>query len=158
MLISEDQVKWCLDHGADPVGRTLAQNHDVASMAAKWASLSVVKLLQQYGVDYTKTDALQNAALGAEPGRLEVMAYLIHKAGFPINQLELEFLPDVHRIWACNGLGTSLHRAVEGKCVETLKFLLDNGADRHKADTLGRNPIDLARENEFEDGIRLLHE
>ena len=158
MLLSEDQVQWCLDHGADPVGRTLAKNHDVASMAANWAPLSVVKLLRQYGVDYVKTDALQNAALGTEPGRLEVMAYLIHEAGFPINQLELEFLPDVHRIWACNGLGTSLHRAVEGECQETLKFLLDNGADRNKADTKGLKPIDLARENGFEAGVRLLQQ
>lgn len=158
MLESEDQVQWCLDHGADPVGRTLAQNHDVASMAANWAPLSVVKLLRQYGVDYAKTDALQNAALGTKPGRLEVMAYLIHEAGFPINQLELEFLPDVHRIWACNGLGTALHRAVEGKCEETLKFLLDNGADRNKADTKGLKPIDLARENGFKAGVRLLQQ
>lgn len=125
-------------------------------MAAKWASLSVVKLLRQYGVDYSKTDALQNAAHGTEPGRLEIIAYLLDEAGFPIDQLELEFLPEAHRRWASNGLGTALHSAVKGKCEEALKFLLERGADRDKADSLGVRSIDIARKNGFEVGVRLL--
>jgi ankyrin repeat protein len=127
-------------------------------VAANWAPLSTVKLLQQYGVDYTKTDALHNAAEGSKAGRLEIMAYLIHEAGFPTNQLELEFLPDVYRLYACNGLGTALHSAVKEKCEETLKFLLENDADRDKADTNGRKPIDLARQNGFEAGVLLLQQ
>jgi len=153
---SEAQSRWCLEHGADPTRRTAARDHDVASVAGCWAPLSVIKLLREYGVDYAKTDALQNAALGRQPGRVEVMAYLIHEAGFPINQVELEFLPDVYREYASNGLGTALHSAVKGECEETLKFLLENGADPDKADTNGNKPIDLALQKGFKAGIVLL--
>ena len=158
MLDSEAQSRWCLDHGADPTRRTAARDHDVASVAGCWAPLSVIKLLREYGVDYAKTDALQNAALGRQPGRVEVMAFLVHKAGFPINQVELEFLTDVHREYAPNGLGTALHSAVKGECEETLKFLLENGADRDKADTNGNKPIDLAWQKGFKAGVLLLEQ
>ncbi|KAK8000545.1 hypothetical protein PG990_013145 [Apiospora arundinis] len=157
VLDSEENVIWCLEHGADPIGRTAANNISVADVAAQWASLPVVKLLQKYGADYTKTDALHNAALGNESNRLEVMKYLIHDVGFPIDQLELEYLPRVYNSYAPNGLGTALHSAVKGECEDTLKYLLENGADQNKVDTKGRKPIDLARENQFEAGISILN-
>lgn len=156
MLSSKEQSKWCLDHGANPTQRTAARDHDVASIAGRWAPLPVIKLLQEYGVDYAMTDALQNAALSLCPGRLEVMAYLVHEAGFPINQIELEFLPDVYREYAPNGLGTAFHSAVKGESVEALKFLLENGGDRDRADTKGCKPIDLARANGLKAGVMLL--
>ncbi len=158
MLGSEAQSRWCLDHGADPTRRTAARDHDVASVAGCWAPLSVIKLFREYGVDYAKTDALQNAAIGRHPGRVEVMAYLIHEAGFPIDQIELEFLPDVYREYAPNGLGTALHSAVKWECEETLKFLLENGADRDKPDANGHKPIDLAWQKGFKAGILLLEQ
>ncbi|KAK8104738.1 uncharacterized protein PG998_011771 [Apiospora kogelbergensis] len=156
VLESEEKVVWCLEHGADPIGRTAAKDISVADVAAQCASLSVVKLLRQYGADFTKTDALHYAAMGSEPGRLEVMEYLIREAGFPIDQLELEYLPSVYKSYAPNGLGTALHSAVKRKCEETLKFLLDRGADLDKADTTDLKPIDIARQEKFEAGILLL--
>ena len=156
MIGSFPQSQWCLDHGADPTRRTAARDHDVASVAGRWAPLSVVKLLREQGVDYARTDALQNAAFGGSPGRVEVMAFLIHEAGFPINQVEYEYLPDVYREYAPNGIGTALHSAVKGECEETLIFLLDNGANRSRADTKHQTPLDLARQRGFEAGINLL--
>lgn len=155
MFPYENQVLWCLAHGADPMRRTLAQESDVASVAGRRAPLPVVKLLRKYGADYTKTDALQYAAEGAVPGRIEVLTYLIHEVKVPINQIELDFLPEVQKEWKCS-LGTALHSAVKGRCMETLQYLLENGADRNKPDLLGRKPIDLAREEGFEEGVKLL--
>lgn len=112
----------------------------------------------EYGLDYCNTDVLQNAALGRQPGRVEVLAYLIYEVGFPIDQIELEFLPDVSKKYASNGLGTALHSAIKGECEETLKFLLENGADHNKADTKGNKPIDLALQKEFKVKVLLLEQ
>ena len=125
-------------------------------MAGIEATLSVVKLLRHYGADYTRTNALHYAAEGTKPGRLKVMAYLIHEVGFLINQLELEYFPIVYRDYFRNVLGTALHSAVKRKFEKTVKFLLENGADRNKEDTDGLKPIDLARQYDFEAGIQLL--
>lgn len=115
-----------------------------------------MQVFRAYGVDYAKTDALQQAALGRHPGRVEVLVYLVHEAGVPIDQVELEFLPDVYREFAPNGLGTALHGAVKGGCEETLRWLLENGADRDKADTMGMRPIDWAWQKGFKAGVILL--
>jgi ankyrin repeat protein len=158
VLESEVQSRWCLDHGADPTLRTAALNHSVASASGGFAPLSVIRLFREYGIDYSKTDALHEAAWSSTPDRVQVMTYLIHEAGYPINQVELEYLPDVHRRYASNGLGTALHNAVKGECKETLKFLLENGADRGITDTRGDKPIDIAKKKGFKAGIRLLEQ
>ncbi|EHK99739.1 Ankyrin repeat-containing protein [Glarea lozoyensis ATCC 20868] len=160
VIKSEAKSRWCLDHGADPTLRTAALDHSVASVSGGLAPLSVVKLFREYGIDYTKTDALHEAAWwgSRRPGRVEVMAYLIYEVGYPINQVEHDYLPDVRRMYALNGLGTALHKAVKGECKETLKFLLENGADRGIADMCGNKPIDIAKEMGFKAGIRLLEQ
>ncbi|KAF2021944.1 ankyrin [Aaosphaeria arxii CBS 175.79] len=155
-LDSVEQTAWCLEHGADPIGRTAAHDKTVAGLAAECAPLPVIKLLRKYGTDYTQTDALQMAAAGLVPNRLAVMEYLVHEANFPIDQLELEYFPYAFKAYAGNGLGTALHAAARHGCQEAIEFLLQNGADRDKVDTKGRKPIDLARENGFDAGVRLL--
>lgn len=61
----------------------------------------------------------------------------------------------MYRLFAPNGLGTALQSAVKRECEETLKFRLENGADRDKVNYYGQRPIDLACQNGFKAGVLL---
>ncbi|GAM40916.1 hypothetical protein TCE0_041f13639 [Talaromyces pinophilus] len=128
----------------------------VLNHAGKIAPVKTLKILKEYGADFTKSNALHEAALGLKPGRVEVMAYLLDEAGVPINQREFEYDASFFNELRQLGLGTALHKAVEDKCLETVKFLLNRGIDRDIEDTKGRKAVDLARTYEFEEALALL--
>jgi hypothetical protein len=136
--------------------RSAAGNVDIPSHAGKIASVKILKVLREYGADLTRSNVLQQAALGMKPGRVEVMTYLLDEAMVPIDQREFEYDARLFEEMRGSGLGTALHKAVGAKCLETVKFLLDRGIDRDIEDTKGRKAVDLARTYELEEALALL--
>lgn len=155
VLHTERKVRWFLEHGADPMWRTAGLDRDVCSEAARKQGVHILQALRDHGADLPKSNALHGAALGQVADRVQVLAYLLD-IGFPINQREMEFDEKLFLSWKYEGLGTALHSAVKGKCVETLTFLLNRGADQTIKDTKDRTPLDLAREMNFDQGVSLL--
>lgn len=149
-------MRWCLEHGADPMFRSADGTRDILSQAGKIASVKILNILKEYGADLTRSNALQEAALGKKPGRIEVMEYLLDEARVPINQLEFTYDDSLFDKMQGTGLGTALHKAVEAKCLESVRFLLERGIDQDIEDTKGRKAVDLARRYEFEKAVILL--
>ncbi|KAJ5887728.1 hypothetical protein N7495_007769 [Penicillium taxi] len=158
----EERVRWCLEHRANPNTRNNNKTLDVLSHAARHASFPVLELLVAHGGEFSKSDALHQAA---EKGRLDVMRWLLDgrpsfnlycmpltiiclDREFPINQRELEYDIDMFNDRQSNGLGTALHAATEEGCVESMKFLIDRGIDVELPDTLGRKALTLCENEE----------
>lgn len=136
--------------------RSAAGNIDILSQAGKIACVKILKILREYGADLTRSNVLQQAALGMKPGRVEVMTYLLDEAGVPIDQREFAYDARLFEDMRGSGLGTALHKAVEAKCLENVKFLLDRRINQDIEDTKGRKAVDLARMYGFEEALALL--
>ncbi|KAF7551974.1 hypothetical protein G7Z17_g4622 [Cylindrodendrum hubeiense] len=156
ILPSEELVRWCLEHGADPKFRSAGGNIDIPSVAGKFASVGSLKLLKEYGADFTKSNALHSAAGSPRPGRIEAIEYLVDEAGVPINQREWEYDGKQFEEWKSMGVGTALHCAVKGKHLEAVRFLISKGIDQKIRDTKDRQAVDLARDVDFAEAVALM--
>ena len=136
----EPMVRWFLNHGADPslLGR---QGESIVPVAAGYSTPAVLDMLLAHGATLVGSDALHAAASGQtkEPGRIEMMAYLLD-LGMDINEIEHWRNPP-GRHW---GQGTPLHTAVRGSNTEAIEFLLERGANREARNSLGQTPLDIA--------------
>ncbi|OTB09215.1 hypothetical protein M426DRAFT_7229 [Hypoxylon sp. CI-4A] len=150
------QVKWCLEHGADPTIGNCKRNNDIPSHMGYYGTVEMVRALKEHGVDFTKSNALQDAASSYIQGRIEVMAYLLDEAKVPINSKEYEYDPDLFEVWSPYRDSTALHRAARLKKLGNLKFLLERNADRSIKNGFGKTAADLAREAGFDEAIPLL--
>lgn len=150
---NEDQVRWCLNHGADPNARNASKTMDAPSYAARIAPFSVLSLLHSYGADFRKCNSLHCAARG---GRVDVMRWLLEKQRFPIDQRELEYDAELFEDRRSNKLGTALHVAVEGNSVKGARFLLEQGIDVEMPDSLGNTALQRAREYGRQEMVSLL--
>ncbi|KAF4963961.1 hypothetical protein FSARC_8096 [Fusarium sarcochroum] len=154
-----ETARGLLEAGANPnLARADDEDISIPNEAAMNGTVEVLKLMREYGVDFNKTDALNFAAGDDERAgnRIPVMAYLIDEVGLSINRLDYanaEEAAGVHERWQN---GTALHHAVLGKATENLEYLLARGADRNVKNLRGETPLDLARKNEWDEGIRLL--
>ncbi|MCA9449639.1 MAG: ankyrin repeat domain-containing protein [Candidatus Omnitrophica bacterium] len=64
---------------------------------------------------------------------------------------------DPGKLYARDSMGrTLLHRAAEGGAIETVRFLLDRGAETDTPDRVGWTPLDYARLNGSEEIVGLL--
>jgi len=138
-------VTWFLSHRADPNG-TAGCNSGITPMvyAAREASLSVIKLLVEYGGKVKSSDLIAQAALGDSWGsfdRLEVIHYLLQK-GALINALaastwypeskwrEYNEITTLEAHMKKNQGGqTALHIAQISGHQAMVAFLMQNGAD-----------------------------
>ncbi|KAF4991316.1 hypothetical protein FDECE_14086 [Fusarium decemcellulare] len=156
VISSPERVRWCLEHGADPMFVSSGRNTSVLGNAGNMAHVETFRILKEHGVDFTKSNVLHRAAGSTRKGRVEVMAYLLDEAGANINQLEYEHDPDhfegEHRI----GEGTALHSAVRVKSAENIKFLIERGIDKDLVDWKGLKAVDKAREKDYAEGLALL--
>ncbi|PLB54005.1 ankyrin [Aspergillus steynii IBT 23096] len=154
---NETRVRWCLEHGADPNARNRNKSHDVPSQAGRFASVETLRLLAAYGANFACSNALQRAAEYRLKGRMEVMEWLLDEAGFPINQREFEWDPDMFRDWQGNRLGAALHFAVLSNSPERVRFLLERGSDINLRDPYGETARDWADGGGREEIIAILN-
>ncbi|KAJ5128646.1 ankyrin [Penicillium atrosanguineum] len=153
VVINETKTRWCLEHGANPNAHSKNKSQDVLSHAARFASLHILELLVSYGANFANSNALHHAT---DRKRLDVMRWLLEQQAFPINQREHEYDTELFLDHQSDGLGTALHLATKKNCVETLRFLLEQGIDSNKPDSRGKTAYDLAQESNDEEIISIL--
>ncbi|KAJ4420990.1 hypothetical protein N0V82_004032 [Gnomoniopsis sp. IMI 355080] len=132
-------------------------NNHMASQAGRFSPTSVLKLLCAHGADFSRSNALHEAAALGGGGRIEAMAYLLDEAHVPINMRQWEWDDEFFGANSGSGkFGTALHAAVRQRKAANVQFLLERGADPLVEDTTGRTPFDLAQDMGFEEGLALL--
>ena len=92
--------------------------------------------------------------MAAAEGKSDVVKFLLSK-GADINELGIEHPTDPRYK---EDVGTALHRAVVGGHTEVVKLLLGEGANIEMRDLMGKTALDLAREENNADIVRLLEE
>ncbi|KAJ4396660.1 hypothetical protein N0V93_000881 [Gnomoniopsis smithogilvyi] len=156
-VMFQEHVQWLLEHGADPMIRSVGKNNHMASQAGRFSPTSVLRLLRAHGADFGHSNAIHEAAAIGGDVRLEAMAYLLDEALVPINMRQWEWDDEFFSANSGSGnFGTALHAAVRQRKAACVQFLLERGADPLVEDTTGQTPFDLARHIGFEEGLALL--
>ena len=146
-----DMVRFCLDHGADPnLHFTLRNSSALAAAAAFSGSAEIVTLLIEKG--NAAVNGSNALVMAAGNGRTEMVRLLLDY-GADINELGVH-IPYNKR--AARRMGTPLHKAVKNKHIQTLAYLLERGANAEKPDSIGRTPLQLARELGHDDAAAVL--
>ncbi|KAJ5371848.1 ankyrin [Penicillium concentricum] len=156
VVSNENRVRWCLEHGANPNARSKDKIKDVLSHAACCASLSTLKLLDDHGADFARSNALQAAVKGPSERRMEIVRWLLDEKAFPINQREFEYDMEMFADRQSNGLATALHIAAETNSLDCLRFLLERGADAKLPDTLACTAEERGHKREHQEAVSLL--
>ncbi|XP_038897966.1 potassium channel AKT1-like [Benincasa hispida] len=126
---NEDCVVLLLQYGADPNRRDFEGNVPLWQ-AIQGKHESIVKLLLDKGVNISSGDVAQFACTAAEQNSIDILKSITQCGG------------DI-TLPRSSGT-TALHMAVCEGNSETVKFLLDQGADIDKADVHGWTPRGLA--------------
>ncbi|KAM0344541.1 hypothetical protein ACHAPU_007521 [Fusarium lateritium] len=141
VLDDRDKVLGLLKIGADPNMTRANGTCSIATLAAAHASLEVVKILNEAGTDFGRSNVFPRAVLSNDPERIQVMEYLLDNHLSDIHQVEHSYMRDNE---VMIGRGTALHLAIGMNLIENVKFLLSKGADRSAVDPDGNTPWQLA--------------
>ena len=135
----EAQVRWCLEHGADPHGCNDKGYRDVLSEAGRHGTIEKLRLLAAYGADFSRSNALLTAAERTDKDAVKILEWLLDEAKVPINQGEFEYDPEKA------GMRTALHCAVGEGATECVRFLLQRDIDVKLKDIHGQTARDIAQ-------------
>ena len=148
-------MRWFLNHGANPNAQAGEWDVTPLSSAAAVTPLSTIKLLFDHGGSIAQGQLLHHASDRTDPACVPILEYLVEQ-GAPINQTLWEDRPDLAD-WANLGASTPLYNAVAAENIESVRFLLRHGADRHKPTVnSGRLPIDVAQARKYTEIVKLL--
>ncbi|RDB22063.1 putative ZDHHC-type palmitoyltransferase 6 [Hypsizygus marmoreus] len=146
-------VSWLLAHGADP-NLHMSGMRRALDLAVINSDPSVVRELIAHGVKVRGTNALKAAAYY---GRIDMLEVLVGEGGADVD--EVPDYPEMLDRERELGLGTALHEAVLGGQVDAVRWLIGKGARRDVKDSLGRTPLELAREKgAVEEVVKALEE
>lgn len=154
MVLSDELIRWFLDHGADP---NVKGDWDITpfSAAVQGGSLSTLHLLLQHGGDTRRGQLLHFAMQRSAPDQLAVIDMLI-ACGAPINARMFENDPESWLYNRSGGMGTPLHKAAELGNLEVVSYLIERGADCSILDSVGRTALDLAKAEAHDDVTEVL--
>ena len=143
VVSDESLVRWFLAHGANP--NATAGEWDVTplSCAVAQAPLGIVKLLFDYGGSTANGQLMNFACDRTDLECVPILQYLVDH-GAPLNNTLWEDRPElVH--WANVGASTPLHSAAAAGNIDSVRFLLEHGADRTKRSVRAEKlPVDVA--------------
>lgn len=145
-----DFLRFLLDNGADP-GRSLMESGRygcllAVEIAALRSTEEVVRLLIRHGAIIAQTDALKFAAVS---GRLDMVRCLLDEGADINGMLDADSR-------GCPTDGPALHSAVQGRFTDSVKFLLDHGADPDLRNAAGESSLMRARKDGRVEMVRLL--
>ena len=132
-----DRVAWvrfCLENGADPNLNLYLGEYSALASAAQYASVKVVSLLLEYNATLNGSGAL---ALAARHGKLDMVKFLLKKGAFVDENCVTGSVDRCEQ----DEEGTALHLVKKGRA-DTLKYLLESGANRNLTDHKGRTPFE----------------
>lgn len=89
LLASEEKLRWCLQHGADPNTQYKSSYRDVRTLAAGCARLPIVQLFHAYAAGFRRSNASHQCAENNR--RFPVLQWFLNEVGIPINQRGLEY-------------------------------------------------------------------
>ena len=90
--------------------------------------------------------------MAAEEGKLTMLKFLLDK-GADIDEMGIEHPTDERYK---EDVGSALHRAVEGRHKDIVRFLIEKGANVNLRDIMGRTPLMLARAKKDGELVELL--
>ena len=112
--------------------------------AACRGDLSLIMKMWDAGIDVDKNLIGDTALMfGALENKTEVVGFLLQKGA------------DVNRISYATGC-TALHYAAANNSTDAMKLLLEHGAPTKVKDFENRTPMDIAREKNHKEAVRLL--
>ncbi|KAI9784927.1 MAG: hypothetical protein M1816_000563 [Peltula sp. TS41687] len=130
-------VEWHLLHGADPNLNLRGETHTALELGSIHASIPTLSLLLSHGAEMRNSSALK---LAAYYGRTDVVGFLLDH-GAQIG--DDDRIDDNERE---QGSGNALHAAAEQGQMETVRLLLERGADGRTKDSKMRTPGEVALE------------
>lgn len=138
-------TKWFLAHGADP-NRRYYQYTDRTplSFAFQKAPFHIIQLLLDHGASLQYGQVLHYAALRELDDRLEVLQYLLNH-GCPLNNIMYQNCGDEYFFHMYSGIGSPLHYAAMKGLLDSVKFLVQQGASPNIRDPIGQTAADWAR-------------
>lgn len=143
-----DVLSFLLDKGADVnAGQYLSRWSPIA-LAAKCSTEEIISALVHHGAQVSGSNALQHAAYY---GRLDLLRCLADLGADVNDTPNYDHVPKLF-----DTLETPLHSAARAGNLETLKHLLDHGADAELKDSEGRKVSDVARGSSRESILELL--
>lgn len=141
---NEALVRWFLAHGADPNAPAGEWDVTPLSYAVALAPLNIIKLLFDHGGSTAHGQLLNYASDRSDSECVPVLQYLVDH-GARINDTLWENRPELAGWAKAHAATTPLHNAVRAGNIDSVRFLLDHGADRMKRSVnFGRLPIDSA--------------
>lgn len=154
VLEDEEIVKWFLDHGANP-NKASSGWPSPLEQAASTASLSVIRLLVQYGGRIHPSNVAPWTAKGSKSGRMEVLAYFLEQ-GATVNDVEYQFDQSIFKQHWRRSFGTALHHASRRGNEEMVRFLLERGARLDIKNSMNKTAVELAEEGGHESIVSIL--
>lgn len=144
-------LRFLLDNGADP-GRSLTESgRFIRSLAVEVAVLQsteeIVRILVSHGAVLAQTEALQ---LAAALGRLGMIRCLLDEGA------DVNGMLDPDSAFGDPTDGSALHSAANGGHYDTVKFLLERGADSGLQDTAGQTALVRAQSKNHKEIVRML--
>lgn len=159
-----DLVVWLLDHGANPNARGGKKRENLRvrksvfgtpikrvplDFAAAFCPPDQVQLLLDRGAKLEKSNALHAAAAASGPGEdgQPPMIEFLLDLGMDINAIEFQNDEALYQRYSkLRWLGTPLHYAARWGRVDSIKCLLERGADRGaKGSSKSGTPLDWAK-------------
>lgn len=146
-------LRFLLDNGADP-GRSLTESgRFIRSLAVEVAVLQsteeIVRILVSHGAVLAQTEALQ---LAAALGRLGMIRCLLDEGA------DVNGMLDPDSAFGDPTDGSALHSAAISGHYDTVKFLLERGADPDLRNAAGETALIRAQRNNHREVIRLLEQ
>lgn len=137
LVSSDNLVRWCFAHGADPNALSLDPKYTIVHEAARRASISTMAMIIAAGGDVSPTGPsaglLGYAASthSVSNNRIPVMQYLLdHGAGIDVVRgANIDWNGDLsgdQHLWSRMN---ALHQSVQYGKKDLVEFLLDRGAD-----------------------------
>ncbi|KAK5741288.1 hypothetical protein LTR17_003994 [Elasticomyces elasticus] len=144
---NDEQLRWLLDHGADPNVACARTNDVPLSRAARRGNIQTVDLLLRHGAVLKDSNALHAAASqkGSDDEGIPMMQHLVNHS-IDVNALEVRH---TKRTGHNNGiLGTALHSAIRADKPARVRWLLEHGANGKIKNERGYAPLEWATECE----------
>ncbi|KAK0862319.1 hypothetical protein LTR87_016632 [Friedmanniomyces endolithicus] len=139
---------WFLAHGTSPNARCYL---DITpfSAAVQYAPLSTIHTMFEHGGSIVRGQLLHYAVWRKLDDRLIVMTFLLSQNP-PIDKVMYYDLPECYEQQKRFSLGTALHDAAAAGDLPIVGLLVANGFNLSTRDSLGRLPLERARENHHE--------